>query len=120
MEQFNLYFVDVLKNKYATFSGRARRKEYWMFMLFSYIIFFLLLILGSILGSIASFLGGIFSILVVILSLALVVPGIALGVRRMQDLGKDWWYILIPYYNIYLCCLEGEKGANKYGPDPKA
>jgi uncharacterized membrane protein YhaH (DUF805 family) len=53
-------------------------------------------------------------------SLALLVPSIAVGVRRMHDVGKSGWFILIPIYNLILACTEGTQGENEYGADPKA
>lgn len=117
---FNTYFLDILKTKYALFDGRARRKEYWMFALVSTIISIVISILGTILGSVAGFLGTIFSIISGLYSLAVLVPSIALGIRRMHDVGKSGWFILIPIYNIILAVTEGDKGDNEYGPDPKA
>jgi len=105
------YFLDVVKNKYAEFNGRARRKEYWMFTLF-YLIFYFGL---SFLTLISEFL----AFLPMILSLGLFIPSIAVGVRRMHDVDKSGWFILIPIYNLILACTEGTRGPNQYGPDPK-
>jgi uncharacterized membrane protein YhaH (DUF805 family) len=98
------YYMKVLRN-YAGFSGRARRSEYWYFFLFNAII-------SIILGLINQWLSNIYAI-------AILVPGIAVGIRRMHDVEKSGWYILIPFYNLYLACSEGTKSANKYGEDPK-
>jgi uncharacterized membrane protein YhaH (DUF805 family) len=51
--------------------------------------------------------------------LAVLVPSIALAIRRMHDVGKSGWYILIPIYNFILAVTEGDKGPNGYGEDPK-
>ena len=91
--------------KYATFEGRARRKEYWYFVLFSFIIIFLLALF--------------FAPLSLISQVALFLPGIAVGVRRMHDVGKSGWYILIPVYNFILLFTNGDDGLNDYGSDPK-
>ena len=120
MEQFNKYFVEILTKKYADFKGRARRKEYWMFFLFTFIIFFILGFLAGMLVAISQPLGSIFSGIMGLAYLAILVPNIAISVRRVQDCGKDWWYILIPIYNLILMFTEGDKGENAYGPDPKA
>lgn len=105
-------YKKVVLNNYANFKGRARRKEYWMFVLVNIIISAVLnIVLGLISPSLA-IIGSIYS-------LAVLVPGIAVGVRRIQDIGKEWWYLLIPIYNIVLLATEGEKGPNQYGPDPK-
>lgn len=52
-------------------------------------------------------------------SLAVLVPSIAVAVRRMHDVNKSGWFILIPIYNLILAVTEGDKGSNQYGPDPK-
>lgn len=106
------WFLKVLQN-YANFDGRARRKEYWMFTLIFMIIYYGLIILAM---TISSYI----IVLVAIFALGLIVPSIAVGVRRMHDVGKSGWYILIPIYNLILACTNGEVGSNLYGPDPKA
>jgi uncharacterized membrane protein YhaH (DUF805 family) len=104
------YYLNVLKN-YVNFDGRARRKEYWMFVLFNAIISFILGMIGGIIN---------FDLLGSIYSLAILLPTIAVAVRRMHDVGKSGWYILIPIYNFILSVTEGDKGSNKYGSDPKS
>ncbi len=110
------WYLTVLK-KYAVFSGRARREEYWMFCLFYMIIGFILGIIEGIAGINP---GSDESILAYIHSLAVLVPSIAVGVRRMHDVGKSGWFMLIPIYNLILAATGGDKGENQYGPDPKA
>ncbi len=97
------YYLKVLQN-YATFGGRARRSEYWYFVLCNFIIAFALGFIGVM---------GIYS-------LAVLIPGFAVGVRRMHDVGKSGWFIFIPIYGLILACTEGTKGDNEYGADPKA
>lgn len=111
------YYFEVLK-KYAVFSGRARRKEYWMFFLFSIIIIFVLGFIEGKIGINFEFESdeGLFAD---IYWLATLIPAIAVSVRRMHDVNKSGWYILIPIYNLILACTDGTKGDNKYGPDPK-
>lgn len=104
------WYLEVLK-KYAVFEGRARRSEYWYFVLFNTIITILL-------GQLDSSMGLIFGT-ETIYSIALLIPSIAVGVRRMHDVGKSGWYLLIPIYNLILAITEGESGSNEYGPDPK-
>jgi uncharacterized membrane protein YhaH (DUF805 family) len=103
------WYLKVLKN-YAGFGGRSRRKEYWMFTLFSLIVSVILAILGGILNM--PMLGNIYSLLVLI-------PSIAVGIRRMHDTNHSGWFILVPFYNLYLACINGDAGENQYGPDPK-
>lgn len=120
MDFINLYFLDVIKNKYTAFDGRARRKEYWMFLLSFMVILIAISIIGAIAGAIAGFLGVIFRILLIVSYLGVLVPAIAVSIRRMHDVGKSGWFILIPIYSIILAVTEGDKGDNEYGSDPKA
>lgn len=103
------WYLMVIKN-YAGFNGRARRKEYWMFALFSTIISIVLTIIDKATG--VNFISTIYS-------LAVLVPSIAVGIRRMHDVNKSGWYILIPIYNLILACTNGDSGENNYGSDPK-
>ena len=57
-------------------------------------------------------------ILYTIYSLALLIPSIAVAVRRMHDVGKSGWFILIPIYGLILACTQGVKGENEYGTEP--
>ena len=115
---FNQYFVDVLRNKYADFNGRARRSEYWYFVLFNFLI-------GTAVGVVTGLIG--IDWLSYIYSVALLVPGIAVGVRRLHDIGKSGWWLLISFipliggiWLIILMAKEGDHGNNAFGPDPKA
>ena len=103
------YYLNVWKN-FANFSGRARRSEYWYFVLFNVII-------AVILGQIAVLIE--FPWLVTIYYLAILIPSLAVAVRRMHDVGKSGWYLLIPIYSFILAVSEGTRGNNEYGPDPK-
>lgn len=112
------YFLAVLK-KYAVFSGRARRAEYWYFVLFNIII-------GAVLGIISRVIGDDNNILAYIYSLALLIPGLAVEVRRLHDIGKSGWWIfisLIPLIGtiwlIVLLATDSNPGENKFGPNPK-
>ena len=114
---FQKYFIEVFTKNFANFNGRARRKEYWMFFLFNFLISYGLEGVAIALGENG---GIIFLIVATLYMLASIIPSLAIAVRRMHDVGKDWWYIFIPIYNLILCCTEGERRENKYGPDPKA
>lgn len=103
------WYLQALK-KYAVFSGRARRSEYWYFFLFNILI---LLALGTLGGLIHS------QVLYILYYLAILVPLLAVGVRRMHDVGKSGWYLLIPIYSLILACTAGTTGTNEYGQDPK-
>lgn len=104
------WYLKVLQN-YANFNGRARRKEYWMFFLFNVLI-------SAVLGVIDGSAGN--QVLSNVYTIALLLPSLAVAVRRMHDVGKSGWYILIPIYNLILACTEGNIGENEYGMDPKS
>jgi uncharacterized membrane protein YhaH (DUF805 family) len=103
------YYLKVLQN-YAVFSGRARRSEYWYFILFSFIASFTLEVIGGLIEM---------PIINSIYSFAILIPATAVGVRRMHDVGKSGWFLLIPFYNIVLLCTEGTQEDNEYGTNPK-
>ncbi|MTC37824.1 DUF805 domain-containing protein [Providencia alcalifaciens] len=124
------WYLEVIKNNYANFEGRARRQEYWMFTLINTIIIMVLysLMFSSIdytTGEVGG-LGIIVGVLLGIYALATIVPSIAVSVRRLHDTEKSgWWYLIafIPFGGIVLLvfmCLDGTKGDNRFGPDPKA
>ncbi len=120
------WFLKVVKEHYADFNGRARRKEFWMFTLCMYAIILAIYVVGIILALIADFLGLIFMGVAGIAMLALIVPFLAVGVRRLHDTGKPTWMIILSFlpvvslYYLYLMVIEGDKGDNEFGPDPKA
>ena len=107
------WYKKVVFQNYANFSGRARRSEYWYFTLINVLIYIGVVILVAI--ALPALFMGIFSLYI----LAILVPSIAVGVRRMHDVGKSGWFILIPIYNLILAATDGNKGPNEYGPDPK-
>jgi len=102
------YYLKAFQN-YANFNGRANRSEYWYFVLFNLIVAIICSFADSFLGLEA---------VSTIYSLVAMLPSIAVGVRRMHDVGKSGWFLLIPIYNLVLLCTEGEKGDNRYGMDP--
>lgn len=111
------WYLEVLK-KYAVFSGRARRKEYWMFFLFNIIIAFGLGIIEGLIGS-----PGIISSLY---ALAILVPGIAVTVRRLHDINRSGWSLLIGLIPVVggivlliFMLQDTRPGDNQYGPNPK-
>lgn len=117
------WYLAVLKN-YAGFSGRARRKEYWMFALFNTIFFIVAMILDNVLGTAIEGVGyGLFYFLY---TLAVLIPGLAVSVRRLHDIGKSGWMILIVLIPIIgwiwllvLMVTDSNPGENQYGPNPK-
>ncbi|MFV0480366.1 MAG: DUF805 domain-containing protein [Campylobacteraceae bacterium] len=120
MEAFNTYFVDVIKNRYVDFNGRATRRQYWMFVLFN-------LIVQVVVGFVAGLIAGIFNaptlsmIILVILCLALLLPSLSIAVRRLHDTNKTGWLLLlclIPIVSlvlIYFFVIPSDEGSNKYG-----
>jgi len=104
------WYKKVVFENYANFNGRARRAEYWWFTLMNIIVSF---VFGFVCGLIKM------PSLSPLYSLIVLLPGIAVAVRRMHDVGKSGWFILIPIYNLILAATEGERGENQYGPDPK-
>lgn len=117
------WYLAVLRN-YAGFSGRARRKEYWMFALFNIIFLIVAMILDNVLGTAIEGVGyGLFYILY---TLAVLIPGLAVSFRRLHDVGKSGWMILIVLIPIIgaiwlfvLTVTDSNSGENKYGPNPK-
>jgi uncharacterized membrane protein YhaH (DUF805 family) len=111
------WYLGVLK-KYVEFNGRARRTEFWMFALISFGISIALSIVGMMVGG---------RVLSSIYGLAVLLPSIAVGTRRLHDTNRSgWWQLLwiVPVVGwivlIVFFVQEGNKGANPYGPDPKA
>ena len=123
------WYLKVMRDNYANFSGRARRKEYWMFVLVQTIVMIGLMILDSILG-LDFELQGIslgYGYLYLIGLIVHFIPSLAVLVRRLHDVGKSGWFyfiFLIPLIGVLwllvLYCTEGQKQDNKWGPDPKA
>jgi uncharacterized membrane protein YhaH (DUF805 family) len=103
--------------KYADFNGRARRKEFWSFWLLTLAAYMAASIVDGILG---------LPLLTFVVMLGLICPSIAVAVRRMHDIGKPGWWLLlalIPFFGalalIYFYVQDGQRGANGYGADPK-
>ena len=117
------WYLHVLKN-YATFSGRARRKEYWMFFLISALISIVLTLLDILLGTYSmEYEAGLFSGLY---SLLILIPSIAVVVRRLHDTNRSGWWILIsliPLVGVIVLfvfiCLDSQPGTNRFGANPK-
>ncbi len=106
--------------KYAKFEGRANRPQYWYFVLTQFLAFFILELLCVI-----PFVNIIAFLALLVLGLGLIVPGIAVSVRRLHDTNKSGWWLLlcfVPFVGsiviLVFMCLEGTKGANKYGDEP--
>ena len=118
------WYLEVLK-KYAVFSGRARRMEYWMFILFNIIITVVLALIDYLTGTFSpragvGLLGGLYA-------LAVLIPSLAVTVRRLHDTDRTGWWILIGLIPVIggivlliFMLLDSQSGTNRYGPNPKA
>ena len=129
------WYVKALK-QYVDFSGRARRREYWMFVLVNVVIVIVLSVIDTLLGTggfRATAGGGSFyaanslGLLSGLYTLAVLLPSIAVTVRRLHDTDRSGWWILLGFIPIIggiillvFYVLEGTRGPNRFGPDPKA
>jgi uncharacterized membrane protein YhaH (DUF805 family) len=120
--------------RYAEFTGRSRRKEYWMFVLFNVLV---VIAISAIFGRTSYTRVGMFAstwtdvsgpggILIGLFRLASFIPGLAVAVRRLHDQDKSGWLLLlafIPFLGWFalfvLMCLDGTRGSNRFGSDPK-
>ena len=117
------YFISALKN-YATFTGRARRSEYWFFVLFQIIFMMVAIILDNLLGLTVD--GLYYGAFYFLFALALFIPGLAVAVRRLHDVGKSGWFYVIIFIPIVgaiwllvLLATDSKPGRNQYGLNPK-
>ena len=112
------WYLDVLK-KYAVFSGRARRKEYWMFLLLNLLVAIGLGIVDGVIGT-APLLGSLYA-------LGVFIPSLAVAVRRLHDTNRSGWWLLIgliPLIGLIVLIVffvqDSDAGDNAFGPSPKA
>ncbi len=118
------WYKKVVLENYANFNGRARRSEYWYYTLVNIIILIIASILDNALGlTLGALPYGAFYCLY---GLAVFIPGLAVAVRRLHDVNKSGWFLLIALiplvgaiWLLVLFCTEGTKGENQYGADPK-
>jgi uncharacterized membrane protein YhaH (DUF805 family) len=120
------YYLTVWR-KYAVFSGRASRSEYWFFALFNFVISVVLEIpyfFAHALGNDA--LATVVAAPLFLYSLAILIPSFAVNIRRLHDINKSGWWILIaliPFVGAIVLlvfdCMPGTEGSNEFGPDPK-
>ena len=110
------WYIQVLK-KYAVFSGRARRNEYWYFILFDAII--------SIVLGLIDYLVGLY-ILSTVYALGVLLPSIGVSIRRLHDTGRSGWWLFIglvplagPIILLIYMVSDSQEGTNQYGPSPK-
>lgn len=119
------YYKKVVFENYANFSGRARRSEYWYFLLAQIIFLIVATIIDKVTG--LNFEPLPYGYVYLAYSFAVFLPGLAVGVRRLHDVGKSGWFFfiaLIPLIGsiwlLVLFCQEGNAGENEYGIDPKS
>jgi uncharacterized membrane protein YhaH (DUF805 family) len=111
--------------KYAQIAGRARRKEFWSFWLLTIAAYVVAGLIDGILGM-STMIGGIYGPVMLLVALALVIPSFCVAIRRLHDTGRSGWWLLIgliPLIGalvlIYFYVIDGVRGPNEYGPDPK-
>jgi uncharacterized membrane protein YhaH (DUF805 family) len=109
--------VSSVLSKYATFSGRARRSEYWWFYLAYVLAYVVAAIIDALLGVM---------VLEVVIVLAVLIPSLAVTVRRLHDVGRSAWWLLIaliplagPIVLLVFSCEDSQAGPNRWGPSPK-
>jgi uncharacterized membrane protein YhaH (DUF805 family) len=119
------WYMEVLK-KYATFSGRARRREYWTFALINsliftafYAIYYIMLARGGSSWLLLSFIFGIYGLIIII-------PSWAVVVRRLHDTGRSGWWVFVSmvpligeFILLFILLADSQQGNNRYGPNPK-
>ncbi|WP_229660400.1 DUF805 domain-containing protein [Croceicoccus pelagius] len=120
--------------RYFEFSGRSRRKEYWMFALFNFLVYLAFMVLMFALGGSMQYngeaaMGPLVSVVMIamfIWAIATIIPSLAVTFRRLHDTDHSAWWILIGLVPIigglvllYFYLIEGTHGANRFGPDPK-
>jgi uncharacterized membrane protein YhaH (DUF805 family) len=118
------WYLEVLR-KYAVFDGRARRMEYWMFVLINCLIFVVLSVLDTVVGLFS--LGNSVGALTGLYWLVVLVPSVAVTVRRLHDTDRSGWWALLALLPLLgtivlfvFCVLDGTPGANRFGENPKA
>ena len=116
------WFLKVIR-EYANFEGRARRKEYWMFTLFSTIFGLAALLLDFLIMTEFEF---FLPVIIMIYGIGLIIPSIAVTIRRLHDTGNSGWMYLVSFipfiggiWLLVLTVLDSTYGENEYGPNPK-
>ncbi len=118
------WYIKVLQN-YATFKGRARRREFWMFNLFNFIFILCAILIDNLTG--LTFEDQVFGITYLLYCLFIFIPSLAVTVRRLHDVGKSGWMLLVglipligAIWLFILYCTDSEPNTNVYGVNPKA
>ncbi|MFM7347801.1 MAG: DUF805 domain-containing protein [Tagaea sp.] len=114
------YYVYCLTTGYALFRGRARRREFWLFALASFLVSLILTVIEKTLLGGSDWLTTLYFIVVL-------VPTLAVGARRLHDIDRTgWWqlFLIVPIVGwiviVAFACITGQPGENRFGPDPKA
>ena len=122
---FDIY-KSVLTEKYADFTGRARRAEYWWFLLVNLVVLVVISVVWLILRQISDTLGVIGALIYFVYAIGVLVPSLALTIRRLHDTSKSGWMIFIgliplvgPILLLVFYFTDGDPGPNQYGPSPK-
>lgn len=115
-------YYSVCLSKFADFSGRARRKEYWTFALVNGAIAVLLSLLDIACGEDSS----AFTVIIALFAIVILIPNLSVSVRRLHDIGKSGWYLLIGLIPLIgglvllvWTLMDSEPGDNQYGSNPK-
>ena len=111
----NLPFVNAWLKMLANFSdfkGRTGMGEFWWAIVGNIIV-------SIVVGLICKLFGAFGSVLSLLVTFVLLVPSIAMGIRRMHDIGKPGWWIIVPIANLVFACKEGDEDDNQYGSNPK-
>jgi len=118
------WYLKVVRDNYANFNGRARRQEYWMFVLINFAIAIAIGVISGILTGITE--SAAFMTIYYLYAIGVFIPSLAVAVRRLHDTNKSGWYYLVALIPIVgaiwllvLFATEGDTGPNQYGPDPK-
>lgn len=99
--------ISACLNKYAVFTGRATRSEYWYFVLFLIIVAILSNFISILMGS---------DLAGLIIQVIFWIPSLSVSIRRMHDVDKSGWFILVPIYSFILTIRESTVGPNRFGP----
>lgn len=112
------WYILALRN-FANFQGRARRKEYWTFVLVNLLILLVLTLISAMSSSSAGRDHALVDTVYPLFTLAVFISGVAVSIRRLHDSGRSGWWAIVPLVGLYFLCLAGDAGQNRYGADPK-
>ena len=123
MNVINMYFLDVFKNHYVDFKGRATRKQYWLYVLFTTVALVILAAVLSFFGKVGQIVFNLCQLAILLPSLAILLPSLAILARRLHDTNKSAWWILlnlVPFIGgivlFVFAVLPSNEGENRFGP----